>query len=230
MLSPTVTAQQPITPSDGKNLVHFEFPPDLAAPNGMQQYPIASSRPPINHNLQYMEFNNENQAPMMAPAYSQPYPAIPAPQPNQLTIIPLHQAPIHGKTKIDCHHTHGTHSTKSVQSAEESTASFGMVIPFSQLTSTLNNLSMSTPDTGHPKRSRYKHMRKQARVVATAGGMVLGGLTLGPAGLVVGAGVGVATNGYYKRKDKRAQQKHDQYCFQQAANDSVVARHQGAFC
>mmetsp|Transcript_16060 Transcript_16060/g.39334 ORF Transcript_16060/g.39334 Transcript_16060/m.39334 type:complete len:261 (-) Transcript_16060:117-899(-) len=231
MLSPTVTAQQPITPADGQNLVHFEFPPGFAAPNRFQQPPITPTRlPGINHNIAPSTEAKENQAPVnMAPVYSQSYPAMPTQQNNQLTIATRPALTQKPTTKTDIH-TLGTGSTRSILSAEESSVSNTSLhlVPFSQLTSSLNNLSMA-PDV-HPKRAKYKQTRKQARVVATAGGMVVGGLTLGPAGIVVGAGVGMATNGYYKRKDKKAQRKHEQNCFQQAANESIVARHQGAFC
>ncbi|CAJ1930995.1 unnamed protein product [Cylindrotheca closterium] len=231
MLSPTVTAQQPITPSDGQHRVHFEFPDGLVAPNGngYQQPPVTSAIPPMDHPYIVQMEGNENEAPMEAPVYLQSYPVMPTSQNNELIIASqsaLNQMQ-HHKTDI---HTLGTKSTKSSLSAAESSVSSTSVdmVPFSQLTSSINNLAIA-PDV-HPKRARYKQVRKQARVVATAGGMVVGGLTLGPAGIVVGAGVGMATNRYYKRKDKKAQQRHEQNSFQQAANESIVARHQGAFC
>ena len=230
MLSPTATAQQPITPSDGHNKVHFEFPSDLVAPSGYQQPPVTSAIPPMDPYIVQMEANNENQAPMMAPDYLQSYPAMPTPQDNQLIIAShAHSALIQMQNKAEIH-TLGTHSTKSILSAGESSVSSTSVdmAPFSQLTSSINNISIATDV--HPKHAKYKQVRKQARVVATAGGMVVGGLTLGPAGIVVGAGVGMATNRYYKRKDKKAQQRHEQSSFQQAANESIVARHQDAFC
>ena len=230
MLSPSITATQPITPSDGIKLVRFEFPPDLSATVGYQQQQIIipSTWPP---NAMFMEAQ-ENQPPMVDPVHSQPYPPIPAPQHTQLTVLPL-QTHTFMPAKTDIH-TLGTRSTKSVLSRDESSVSSATleIVPFSNLTSSLNNISIAPVrhSNVHPKRAIYKQKRKQARVVATAGGMVVGGLTLGPAGIVVGAGVGMATNQYYKHKEKRAQQRHEQSCFQQAANESIVGRCQGAFC
>lgn len=228
MLSPTVTAQQPITPSDGQKKIHFEFPPDLVAPTGYQQQPMTSPRPPIHPCDGHVEVN-ENQAHMLVPVHMEPYQAIPPAQHNQ-SIIPQNSTFTQKPMKTDIL-TLGTGSTRSIRSSAESSVSSTTInkrIPFSQLNSSLNNSSLSSDL--HPKRAQYKQMRKQARVVATAGGMVVGGLTLGPAGIMVGAGVGMATNQYYKRKDKKAQQRHEQRSFQQGANESIVARHQGAYC
>jgi hypothetical protein len=200
MLSPSVTAQQPITPLSRYNQVHFEFPPDLAAPAGFPQ------------SIEESESEKENQ--QMVPYYA------PAPStPKHLN--PLSPPHIHLNYQKADMHTLATRSTLSTTS----TATSRELVPLS----TNNNTKLLIPDV-NPKIGKYKQKRKNVRAAATAGGMVVGGLTLGPAGIVVGAGVGVATNKFFKLKEKKAQRKHEQKCFQQAASRSMVARQQGALC
>jgi hypothetical protein len=206
MLSPSVTAQQPITPLSRYNQVHFEFPPDLAAPAGPPQ------------SIEESEIDKENQ--QMVPYYAPAPPSTP-----KLTLKHLNPfSPPHidmSYQKADVH-THATGSTLSTTS----TATSRELEP---LSTNNNNTELLTLDV-NPKIAKYKQKRKNVRAAATAGGMVVGGLTLGPAGIVVGAGVGVATNKLLKLKEKKAQRKHEQKCFQQAASQSMVARQQGALC
>lgn len=193
MLSPSITAQQPITPttSRGGNQVHFEFPPDLAGLSTLASEQEASKE------------NDENYNQAMVPS---PY----TPRSSRRHLNPLSPPPMHFMNKIDVN-TLATRSTLSTTSMSR------------------DPISNSTPDI-NPKVAKYKQQRKQIRIAATAGGMVVGGLTLGPAGIAVGAGVGAATNKFFKHKEKKAQRKHEQHCFQQAASRSVVARQHGALC
>jgi hypothetical protein len=78
-------------------------------------------------------------------------------------------------------------------------------------------------DAVHPKKKSMKKQRKQRTAAGAVGGMVVGGLTLGPAGVFFGAAAGaVATNKICKARERRAQRKYEQRNFQQAAERSTV--------
>ena len=73
-----------------------------------------------------------------------------------------------------------------------------------------------------------KKQRKHRTAAGTVGGMVVGGLVLGPVGVIVGgAAGGVATNRLHKAGERHLQRKYEKQCFQKAATKSRV--HHGAF-
>lgn len=70
-----------------------------------------------------------------------------------------------------------------------------------------------------------KKQRKRKTAAGAVGGMVVGGLALGPAGVFLGAAAGaVATNKICKARERRAQRKYEQENFQQGAEQSNVHR------
>ncbi len=80
-------------------------------------------------------------------------------------------------------------------------------------------------DAIHPKKKSMKKQRKRKTAAGAIGGMVVGGLALGPAGVFFGAAAGaVATNKICKARERRAQRKYEQENFQQAADQSNVHR------
>uniref|UniRef100_A0A7S4EM85 Uncharacterized protein n=1 Tax=Pseudo-nitzschia australis TaxID=44445 RepID=A0A7S4EM85_9STRA len=73
-------------------------------------------------------------------------------------------------------------------------------------------------DDVHPGKQRMKKQRKRKTVAGTIGGMVVGGVALGPVGVIAGAfWGGVATREISKKGEKRAQRKHEQDSFRLSA-------------
>lgn len=78
-------------------------------------------------------------------------------------------------------------------------------------------------DAVHPQKLNMKKQRKHKTTVAAVGGMVVGGLTLGPLGIFVGAAASaVATNKVCKARERRAQRQYEQNSFQHGAAQSNV--------
>jgi hypothetical protein len=83
-------------------------------------------------------------------------------------------------------------------------------------------------DAVHPQKQTMKKQRKRKTAAGAVGGMLVGGLTLGPVGVFVGGAVGaVATNKLCKIRERRAQRRFEQRSFQQAATNSNI--HLAAF-
>jgi hypothetical protein len=80
-------------------------------------------------------------------------------------------------------------------------------------------------DAVHPKKKNMKKERKRRTAAGAVAGMAVGGLILGPAGVFVGgAAGGMAANKIHKCRERRAQRKYEQTCFQQAATRSKTAQ------
>lgn len=78
-------------------------------------------------------------------------------------------------------------------------------------------------DAIHPKKKTMKKQRKRNTAAGAVSGMVVGGLTMGPAGVFVGAAAGAyATKKVCKARERRAQRKHEQDSFQRGAEQSNV--------
>lgn len=78
-------------------------------------------------------------------------------------------------------------------------------------------------DAVHPQKQVMKKQRKQKTAAGAVSGMVVGGLTLGPVGVFVGAAAGaVATNKICKARERRAQRKYEQSNFQHDAAQSNI--------
>jgi hypothetical protein len=81
-----------------------------------------------------------------------------------------------------------------------------------------------------PKKDKRKATRKMKTAAGAVGGAVVGGLVLGPVGVVLGAGgAAVATNKVAKARDKRKQQDFEQKNFQAGASRSATAKGDAAF-
>jgi hypothetical protein len=89
---------------------------------------------------------------------------------------------------------------------------------------------VSTPREGslesyaiHPGRRKMKTRRTRRTAGGALGGCIVGGLVLGPIGIVVGAPVGAyATNKICKKGERRAQRKFEHENFQKIASTSLV--------
>jgi hypothetical protein len=78
-------------------------------------------------------------------------------------------------------------------------------------------------DAVHPQKQVMKKQRKQKTAAGAVSGMVVGGLTLGPVGVFVGAAAGaVATNKICKARERRAQRKYEQSNFQHGTAQSNI--------
>jgi hypothetical protein len=83
--------------------------------------------------------------------------------------------------------------------------------------------SVGTPDAVHPKRQKMKKQRKIKTAVAVGAGVVVGGIIIGPVGLVVGGVIGgVAANKLSKAGERRAQRKFERENYQRAAQQSMA--------
>ena len=81
-----------------------------------------------------------------------------------------------------------------------------------------------------PKKDKRKQTRKLKTATGAVGGAVVGGLILGPVGVVLGAGGGAAiSNKVAKSRDKRKQSEFEQRNFQKGADHSVARQGDGAF-
>ena len=77
-------------------------------------------------------------------------------------------------------------------------------------------------DAVHPQKLNMKKQRKHKTSVAALGGMVVGGLTLGPLGIFVGAASAVATNKVCKARERKAQRQYEQNSVQHGAAQSNI--------
>ena len=86
--------------------------------------------------------------------------------------------------------------------------------------------SAASVDTGlHPQRKQMKQERKAKTATGTIGGAIVGGLALGPAGVILGgAAGGLVTRKICKAGEKRAQRKFEQRNVQKVALKSATAR------
>jgi hypothetical protein len=235
MLSPSITAQQPITPASGNHQVQFEFPDDLAPPASSKSNVTEENIQLVPHYGNDISLPQLEQAPPSMPSQIQQQ--IPAQQVQKQFKVQVHSQNEVSKNIFQRKLSDLKSSTRSLltvstnASTTSGTVAFRELIPLSPrvLVQNVNTSNILSSDV-NPKVFVYKQKRKQYRLAATAGGMVVGGLALGPAGIAVGAGVGMATNKAFKVKEKRAQRKFEQSNFQEAASHSMVAQHQGAFC
>lgn len=118
---------------------------------------------------------------------------------------------------------HDDDSSLSTAVPKEGGGGFDLVIPCSRHLSNSPGKSDFNEDV-HPHRRKMKKNRKHKAVAGAVGGMVIGGLSLGPVGVFVGAALGgVTTRHVAKKVEKRAQRKHEKKSFQRAANR--FARH-----
>ena len=80
----------------------------------------------------------------------------------------------------------------------------------------------------HPKRQSLKKSRKVQTVTGTVGGVVIGGVALGPPGMILGGVAGAATmRKVGKMREKKAQRKFEQKEVQRQA--SIGSIHAGSF-
>lgn len=87
-------------------------------------------------------------------------------------------------------------------------------------------------DAIHPKKFKMKEVRKTKTAAGAVSGAVVGGIIFGPA-FPVGMALGGATGGYAANKiskfgERKAQRKHEQKIFQQAANRSALVQGESA--
>jgi hypothetical protein len=86
-------------------------------------------------------------------------------------------------------------------------------------------------DAIHPQKYEMKQARKSKTAVGATGGAIVGGILAGPAfpvGMALGgAAGGYAANKFSKFGERRAQRKHEQSNFQQAANRTVLVQSEG---
>jgi hypothetical protein len=93
---------------------------------------------------------------------------------------------------------------------------FKLIVPWSS--SNLNN--GGTSDDVHPLKKKMKKDRKTKTAAGTLGGMVVGGVILGPLGVFLGGAIGgVTTQKVAKHSDRKAQRKHEKQCYQKSANE-----------
>jgi hypothetical protein len=104
------------------------------------------------------------------------------------------------------------------------TSALAIPPPASELSTSSELSKYAAPDnTLHPSKKKMKKLRKLKTVSGVFGGSVVGGLTLGPPGLVIGAAVGgLATNKICKAGERRAQRKYEKESFQQHASTKSI--------
>jgi hypothetical protein len=75
----------------------------------------------------------------------------------------------------------------------------------------------------HPDRRKMKKQRARRTAGGALGGCIVGGLVLGPLGIIVGAPVGAyTTNKICKKAERRAQRKFEHKNFEKIASTSLV--------
>ena len=80
----------------------------------------------------------------------------------------------------------------------------------------------------HPDRRKMKKRRTRRTAGGALGGCIVGGLVLGPLGIIVGAPVGAyTTNKICKKAERRAQRKFEHKNFEKIGSTSMV--HSGEF-
>jgi hypothetical protein len=81
----------------------------------------------------------------------------------------------------------------------------------------------------HPDRRKMKTQRTRRTAGGALGGCIVGGLVLGPLGIIVGAPVGAyTTNKICKKAERRAQRKFEHKNFEKIGSTSAV--HSGELC
>ena len=95
---------------------------------------------------------------------------------------------------------------------------YKLILPWSS--SNLNGGRGSSDDDAHTLKKKMKKDRKTKAAAGTLGGMVIGGVILGPLGVFVGGAIGgVTTQKLAKHSDRKAQRKHEKQCYQKSANE-----------
>jgi hypothetical protein len=86
-------------------------------------------------------------------------------------------------------------------------------------------------DAIHPQKYEMKKSRKNKTAAGATGGAIVGGILAGPAfpvGMALGgAAGGYAANKFSKFGERRAQRKHEQSNFQQAASQNALVQSEG---
>jgi hypothetical protein len=94
-----------------------------------------------------------------------------------------------------------------------------------------NHRGKPLSDAIHPQKYEMRKTRKNKTVAGATGGAIVGGILAGPAfpvGMALGgAAGGYAANKFSKFGERRAQRKHEQSNFQQAANRAVLVQSEG---
>ena len=95
---------------------------------------------------------------------------------------------------------------------------FDLRVPLPEHLANLGGSDYVCNDDVHPGKQRMKKQRKRKTAAGTIGGMLVGGVALGPVGVIAGAlWGGIATREISKKGEKRAQRKHEQRSFQLCA-------------
>ncbi|OEU10481.1 hypothetical protein FRACYDRAFT_246933 [Fragilariopsis cylindrus CCMP1102] len=96
---------------------------------------------------------------------------------------------------------------------------YKLILPWSS--SNLNGRGgTSDDDDAHTLKKKMKKDRKTKAAAGTLGGMVIGGVILGPLGVFIGGAIGgVTTQKLAKHSDRKAQRKHEKQCYQKSANE-----------
>uniref|UniRef100_A0A7S2WK18 Glycine zipper domain-containing protein n=1 Tax=Eucampia antarctica TaxID=49252 RepID=A0A7S2WK18_9STRA len=102
------------------------------------------------------------------------------------------------------------------------------IVPYKKDISLLKLNSVPAKPHIHPKRKDLKKRRKIHTATGTIGGVILGGVTLGPLGMVVGGVAGAATvHKVGKIREKKAQRKYEKFEVQKQASQGMI--HDGTF-
>eukprot|EP00980_Cylindrotheca_fusiformis_P028619 scaffold22620_cov131-Cylindrotheca_fusiformis.AAC.14 len=95
----------------------------------------------------------------------------------------------------------------------------------------ISSSSRPLSDAIHPQKYEMKKARKTKTAAGAAGGAIVGGIIAGPVfpvGMALGgAAGGYAANKFSKFGERRAQRKHEQSTFQNAASRGILAQSEG---
>lgn len=102
------------------------------------------------------------------------------------------------------------------------------IVPYNQNNSLVEVNQTAAKAHTHPKRQSLKKSRKVQTITGTVGGVVLGGVALGPPGMILGGVAGAATmRKVGKMREKKAQRKFEQREVQRQASRGSI--HAGSF-